>query len=271
MAKRSEYADKLRDALLALALVPIAGLHTATYWLVESERRTTRLATELLATTAALARSAPPSHSPEALRVNRPLPDVLAHDLLEAARTYVQSMVRLPADASVYFTGEVEGQLRGLLAQIQPDAATDLGSYLDGELEGLLREFDRLSLVARAELPPTARHPRARRRLRGMTRLADQLDGLRAGIEKVRHGIRPEPSGPVSRRAAAQRWLGALNAQKARTMLQDALRDAQALVPDHEVKLRVRGVIAELERLATSQSASTASARRTRHRRPANG
>jgi len=43
------------------------------------------------------------------------------------------------------------------------------------------------------------------------------------------------------------------------------------LVPDHEVKLRVRGVIAELERLATNQSASTASARRTRHRRPANG
>ena len=177
----------------------------------------------------------------------------------------------LPADASVYFTGEVEGQLRGLLAQIQPDAATDLGSYLDGELEGLLREFDRLSLVARAELPPTARHPRARRRLRGMTRLADQLDGLRASIEKVRDGIRPEPAGPVSRRAAAQRWLRALNAQKARTTLQDALRDAQALVPDHEVKLKVRGVIAELERLATNQSTSTASARRTRHRRPANG
>src|SRR6266849_478662 len=150
MAERTDYADNLREALLALALIPVAGLQTASYWLKESLERTSTLSADVIASTA-LARVALPASRTDTDPAPDPVADVLAQDLLDAGRAYVRSMVRLPADSAIYFSGELERHLNALLQRIQPDAATDLGSYVDGELQRLLLELDRLSVVARAE------------------------------------------------------------------------------------------------------------------------
>jgi hypothetical protein len=233
MPKRANYVDGLRDILLALAIVPIAGLHAASYWLRESLERTARLATDAMATTS-LARSAllkGARNKP----VDDPTADVLAHDLLEAARTYVRGMVRLPADSGIYFTEELERRLNALLLKIQPDAQTDLDSYVDVELERLLSELDRLYLVARAEAGRAGR--------RGLTskeqarrRLVRRLDGLRTQTKRVRAGLSPTPADKISLEAPRRGRLRALEVYRARTKVEQALRDAH-LVPDRKAAL----------------------------------
>ena len=80
-----------------------------------------------------------------------PATEVLALDLLESARTYVRSMVRLPADAGVYFTGELEQRFNALIQRIQPEPEQNLIAYADTQLQQLAQEVERLLMIARAE------------------------------------------------------------------------------------------------------------------------
>ena len=242
MAERTDYTDNLRAALLALALIPVAGLQTASYWLRESLERTSTLSTDVIATTA-LARAALPASRTDADLAPNPIPDVLAQDLLDAGRAYVRSMVRLPADSAIYFSGELERRLNALLQRIQPDASTDLRSYVDGELQRLLLELDRLSVVARAEAGRRARTtavgaPKTRPR-----EVVREIDELRKQTKGVRDKLARRRSDMALGDARDDR-LRALDLQKARTKLQQALDDSEALLQgDKEALAKVRALI----------------------------
>ncbi len=245
MAERTDYADNLREVLLALALIPVAGLQAASYWLKESLERTSTLSTDVIASTA-LARAALPASRTDTDPTPDPVADVLAQDLLDAGRAYVRSVVRLPADAAIYFSGQLERHLNALLQRIQPDAATDLGSYVDGELQRLLLELDRLSVVARAEARRTARTtavgaPNTRPR-----EVADKIDELRKQTQGVRDTLAPRGSDMAPVDAHEDDRLRALDLQKARTKLQHALDDSEALLPGDKgalAKVLVRALI----------------------------
>lgn len=280
MAKRKRYADNLRDAFLALALIPVAGLHTASFWFKESLERTSSLATEIVTSTA-LARFAISADSSETRPTeDDPTADVLAQDLVDAARTYVRSMVKLPADSAIYFTGNLERNLTALLPQIQPDAETDLAAYVTGELERLGQEADRLSLVARAAVQHPGRRSQAtgrgkRRRTKTerandvlLKTIKDLRESLGTSTKTVGKLVTPDQSAVPSRSAAAKRRLRALNTQKARAALEGALRDMEALLPGHTRNLaKVRSVIKDLGGLAMDQLTSSTPATATRQRR----
>jgi len=280
LAKRKRYADNLRDAFLALALIPVAGLHTASFWFKESLERTSSLATEIVTSTA-LARFAISADSSETRPTeDDPTADVLAQDLVDAARTYVRSMVKLPADSAIYFTGNLERNLTALLPQIQPDAETDLAAYVTGELERLGQEADRLSLVARAAVQHPGRRSQAtgrgkRRRTKTerandvlLKTIKDLRESLGTSTKTVGKLVTPDQSAVPSRSAAAKRRLRALNTQKARAALEGALRDMEALLPGHKRNLaKVRSVIKDLGGLAMDQLTSSTPATATRQRR----
>jgi hypothetical protein len=227
MGKQPDYADRLRESLLALALVPIAGLDTASYWLKESLDRTTRFGAEVIGSTA-LARFTR-STDARAAGGTDPVADVLAQDLLDAARTYVRSMVRLPADSGIYFTGELERRLNALLEQIQPEVEQDLEGYADMELERILHEVDRLFVVVRAEARRSASATAAQTSRR--TKLIADIDGLRARVRDARPDLSDTPRAVPTLEIPADPNLRAFNAQKARTKLLQTLRDVRALVP----------------------------------------
>lgn len=226
MTRRPDYADNLRDAFLALALVPIAGLHTATYWYKESLERTSKLAGDVIATTA-LARSVHRTNSGEAADDDATV-DVLARDLLDSARLYVRSMIRLPADSALYFTGELERRLEALLQKIRPDASTDLEAFVADDLDRLLKELDRLCVVARAEAGRAARD-RVPKKAERYQELVGAIDRLRNETQSERKRIHPErtkpdlevpgPSAPVD-----------LELERARLKLHTALRELLELL-----------------------------------------
>jgi hypothetical protein len=220
MTRRPEYADSLRDAFLALALVPIAGLHTATYWFKESLERTSTLAGDVIATTA-LARSVDRATAGEAYTDEADTTvDVLARDLVESARTYVRSMVRLPADSALFFTGELERRLEALLRKIRPDASTDLEAFVADDLGRLLNELDRLCVVARAEAGRELEPERAAR----YRELVQAIDTLRDATRSTRKGMapgRPNPDLEMPRPASPTR----LELEKARLKVDAAVRE----------------------------------------------
>jgi len=149
MADQADYADRLRETLLALALVPLAGYATASFWLRESLDRTSKLGGDVVASTA-LARFTRARPDTDRGKPD-PATEVLALDLLESARTYVRSMVRLPADAGVYFTGELEQRFNALIQRIQPEPEQNLIAYADTQLQQLAQEVERLLMIARTE------------------------------------------------------------------------------------------------------------------------
>lgn len=282
MAKRKTYADNLRDAYLALALVPVAGLNTASFWFKESLDRTSRLATEIT-TTIGLARSATPADSSGIRQTeDDPTADILAQDLVNAAQTYVRSMVRLPGDSAIYFTGELERTHTALLLQIQPDAETDPATYVAGELERLGQEVDRLLLVARA----AAQQPRRRSQAAGRSKrgrptesrtnelLLKKVGSLRASVKANTKGVdKLLPSDQlafISRGATAKRRLRVLDTQKARAALQGALREMEPLLPGRTQKesvTKVRSAIKALGGLAMGELTASTPAAAKRKRR----
>lgn len=237
MPETPDYADSLREALLALSLIPIAGLQTATYWLKESLERTSKLADDVVAVTA-LGRSAGlASSTAEHKDADDATLDVIARDLVGSARIYVRSMVRLPADSALYFTGELERRLDALLQQIRPDAATDLEAFVYDDLGRVLDELDRLSVVARAETGSEAKK-RAPNRASRYGELVQAVDSLRDRARSAREGLTPrriEPNIEDPREAPTR----ALAVAKARVRLEAALREAKELLasarPGHEL------------------------------------
>jgi len=255
MANHKDYADSLRDAFQALALIPVAGLDSASFWFKEWLDRTTQLTTAVVSSVA-LARSAKAIRG----RGGDPAADVLAQDLVEASRAFVRSMVSLPADTAIYFTGDFERQLAALLQQLQPDASTDLPAFAAGELQRLVEEFDRLSLTVRVEALKRSRRASDRR-------LVTAIDGIRAQVKQLSDGIKVNAAEPLSLAPAARRRLLALNAQKARTLLQDALRQIEGLLPESGSRVkalklgRVESAIDRLGALTKQQLAAAPSRR----------
>src|SRR5215470_8196874 len=120
MADQADYADRLRETLLVVALVPLAGFASAVYWLRETLDRTSRLGGDVIASTALARFTGGKGGRPDAAT------ELLATDLLEASRTYLRAMVRLPGDVGVYFTGELEQRFNALLQRIRPEAEKNL-------------------------------------------------------------------------------------------------------------------------------------------------
>lgn len=254
MATRPDYADQLRDSLLALAVVPLAGFDTATYWLKETFERTSRFGADVVAS-AALARFTQPRDA-AAERGPDPVADVLARDLLDSARTYVRSMVRLPADSGVYFTGEIERRLNALLEQIQPEAEKDLEAYADAELQRLLQELDRLFVVVRAEARRAGSATADEALKSRQNALLNRIDDLRTGIKNARAKLAGERREVPSLTVPGEEdRLRALKVQKARIRLLQALRDAQILLPGDQAALEgIERLIEYLEAKAALQS-----------------
>lgn len=250
MGKRPDYADRLRESLLALAIVPIAGLDTASYWLKESFDRTTRFGAEVIGSTA-LARFTRPSDAAAAGGTD-PVADVLAEDLLDAARTYVRSMVRLPADSGIYFTGELERRLNALLEQIQPEVEKDLEGYADTELERILHEVDRLFVVVRAEAKRSTSAKTTGRQAARRQKLVADIDSLRARVRDARPDLSDTPRTVPTLEVPADDDLRAFNAQKARTKLLQTLRDVRALLPHDQATVEgIERLIRYLEAQST--------------------
>jgi len=248
MADEADHADRLRETLLAVALVPLAGYATAAFWLRESLDRTAKLGGDVVASVA-LARFTRTRPGTDRGRPD-PASELLALDLLESARTYVRSMVRLPADAGVYFTGELEARFNALLERIQPEAEKNLIAYADTQLQQLRQEVDRLLVLARAEvgrpLPaalPRVKGKRARatalKQLRANRRAAETLiervEGLRRLVERARpkegEQTRADLALDTTVAGVTERFTAARARTRARVRLQEALREAETLVP----------------------------------------
>jgi hypothetical protein len=232
MTRRPDYADSLRDAFLALALVPIAGLHTATYWFKESLERTSKLAGDVIATTA-LARSVHSATSGGAYTDEADATvDVLARDLVDSARTYLRSMIRLPADSALYFTGELERRLGALLQKIRPDASTDLEAFVADDLDRLLNELDRLCVVARAEAGREARE-RMPNKADRYHQLVQAIDRLRDTTQTERKQMNPGRTSPDLEMPSPSAPAG-LDLERARLKLETALRELLELLAKGE-------------------------------------
>jgi len=251
MADDAEYADRLRETLLALTIIPIAAFDTATYWLKESLDRSSRLGADLVLSTtlARFTQAAEVGDNPD------PVAEVLAADVLEAARLYVRSMVRLPADAGVYFTGELERRLSGLLERIQPEATKDLEAHVDLELQRVLQELDRLFVVVRTET--RRRRRREAERYEGaeakppVSALESRIDELRKRVRDAR----PEKGAQTRARLSVDAPLddrveGFTRARaqtRARARLHEALREATALIPQETPALeRLHALVEKL-------------------------
>jgi hypothetical protein len=260
MADQADYADRLRETLLALALVPPAGFATATFWLRESLDRTSKLGGDVVASTAlghfTRARSDTDGGKPD------PAAEVLALDLLDSAQTYVRSMVRLPADAGVYFTGELEQRFNVVLERIRPEAEQNVAAYADAELQQLAQELDRLLVIARAEATrPTpsavrlalerarakgkgkgkvskrvlARARKLTKNRRAASKLVETIEELRTRVQQARpkegQRVRAALTSDAQAAAAGDRFTAARARTKARVRIHEALREAETLVP----------------------------------------
>jgi hypothetical protein len=256
MADQADYADRLRETLLALALVPLAGYATASFWLRESMDRTSKLGGDIVASVA-LARFTRARPDTDRGKPD-PATEVLALDLLESARTYVRSMVRLPADAGVYFTGELEQRFNALLERIQPQPEQNLIAYADTQLQQLAQEVERLLMFARTEAgrsTPAAvrlalRRGRGKRapskrvlkqaamlaaNRRAATKLVENIDDLRKRVQKTRpktgQQARAALTGDAQPIDGTDRFTVARARTKARVRIHEALREAETLVP----------------------------------------
>jgi hypothetical protein len=261
MADVADYADRLRETLLATALVPLAGFATASFWLRESLERTTKFGGDVVASTV-LARftGARPG-------TDRGKPDSaverLALDLLESARSFVRSMVRLPADTGVYFTGELEARFNALLDQIQPEAEKNLIAYADTQLQQLRQEVDRLLVLARAEvgrpLPivrraaykraPSKRALEQAKQARANRRAAQALVTRVGSLRKLVDKARPSEGQKVRANLVldaplTERFTAARAKTRVLVRLQEVLRQAETEAPRQKKQIaRVKALV----------------------------
>ena len=140
----------------------------------------------------------------------------------------------MPADAGIYFTEELERRLNALLLQIQPDAQTDLDGYVDTELEQWVNELDRLSLVARAEAGRAGRRGLTGKQ-RARWRLVRRLQNLETQTKSLRKTLRPKGRRKISLEPPRRGRLRDLEAYRARTKIEEALRD---LVPKRKSSVK---------------------------------
>lgn len=147
MPARRDYVEAWRDAWVTLAQVPVAGLLAADYFYQQWVQRSSTYLSHVSARFA-LAR---PAESVAGGSGDNVAADVLSEDLVDTTRALVRDLVSLPGEAATYFNRRLQEMIREVLMRIQPDAQTDLRTYLINELERLNRELHRLREVAGAE------------------------------------------------------------------------------------------------------------------------
>lgn len=261
MADVADYADRLRETLLATALVPLAGFATASFWLRESLERTTKFGGDVVASTV-LARFTGARPGTDRGKPD-PAVERLALDLLESARSFVRSMVRLPADTGVYFTGELETRFNALLDQIQPEAEKNLIAYADTQLQQLRQEVDRLLVLARAEvgrpLPivrraaykraPSKRALEQAKQARANRRAAQALVTRVGSLRKLVDKARPSEGQKVRANLVldaplTERFTTARAKTRVLVRLQEVLRQAETEAPRQKKQIaRVKALV----------------------------
>jgi hypothetical protein len=183
MPARRDYAAAWRDSAALLAQVPVAGLQ-ATGFFYQQWLECSSSYLSLVTTRLALARRLAGDDTTPDKGV---MATVLSEDLFDETRTLVQKLVLLPGEAASRFNITLEDLSRAVLARVQPDAQTDVRTYVGNELEELGQELNHLQEVAKAE--------RARRKAAGRPGrdpeaeppgdLEKLLDGVQERIDRV--------------------------------------------------------------------------------------
>jgi len=240
-----------RDSVVTFAQLPVAGLFAANYfsqqWVERSKTYVTRVVDRL-----ALARPA------GAGSADNVMADVLSDDLADATTALVRDLIALPGQTAKYFNRHLEAMIDELLKHIQPDAKTDVRTYVVDELDKLNRELSRLREVAGAE---TARRalgaraggaaPRDRHDAAALRRLRADLRGI-AARRVPGQRLRERPAGPRERMLldlqavfnAARARFETKEAPRARrpgeqaALRRIAMRNAQAKIKEARAELR---------------------------------
>lgn len=147
MPPRRDYAAAWRDSAALLLQVPVATLQAAGFFYQQWVERSTTYVSHVT-TRLALAR---PLAADDRTSDGSVMATVLSDDLVDVTRTLVQNLVLLPGETARRFNVTLEDLSRAVLERVQPDAQTDVRSYVANELEELGRELNRLREVARAE------------------------------------------------------------------------------------------------------------------------
>jgi hypothetical protein len=231
MPSRRDYADAWRDSWATLLQIPVAGLLAADYlyqqWVERSSTYLMHVSTRLL-----LARPAAADASPD----KSVMADVLSEDLIDATRGLVRDLVSLPGESAMYFNRHLAARVRDILARIQPDAQTDVRTYVMNQLEELNRELYRLREVATAEEVRKADvhvgGPRAAEDLDQMLgAVQERIDGALKGSRHAPSlGIKPSGKGELSNRALSlsdQAIRALLAVQQARDEIEAARQEIQ--------------------------------------------
>ena len=174
-----DYATAWRDSWMTLAQIPVAGLlagnHFYGQWVERSQQYLAHVSSRLGLARSAVAMDGGPSTDV--------MTDVLGEDLMNETYAVVRDFVSLPAAAAKVFTGQVEGLVKSVLTEVQPDATQDAGSFVTNELDKLNRNVARLREVLAAETTRTAqasgrRRPPSDRDRRALTRLLADIRAL---------------------------------------------------------------------------------------------
>jgi hypothetical protein len=192
MSARRDYAAAWRDSWATLAQIPVAGLLAADYfyqqWVERSSIYLMHVKTRLELARPAAAADATPDKSVMA--------DVLSEDLVDATRALVRDLVSLPGESAMYFNRHLADRVREILARVQPDAQTDVRTYVMNQLEELSRDLYQLREVAAAEQVHQKADGQARKasESEALPELAQVLDTIQEGIDGALKGFRNKPS-----------------------------------------------------------------------------
>jgi len=266
MPSRRDYADAWRDSWATLLQVPVAGLLAADYlyqqWIERSSTYLMHVSTRLALARPAAAADASPEKSVMA--------DVLSEDLIDATRALVRDLVSLPGESAMYFNRHLATRVREILARVQPDAQTDVRTYVMNQLEELNRELYRLREVATAERVqktdvhvggPTAAEDlpqldqmlnAIQERIDGALKDSRRIDGALKGSRKASSlGIKPNGKGELSNRALSP----SDQTIRARLAIQRALDEIEAA--RQEIQDQVEGATRPRARRESGQGLSS--------------
>ena len=235
MPSRRDYADAWRDSWATLLQIPVAGLLAADYMYQQCVERSSTYLMHV-STRLALAR---PAAAADASPDKSVMVDVLSEDLLDATRALVRDLVSLPGESAMYFNRHLAARVRDVLARIQPDAQTDVRTYVMNQLEELNRELYRLREVATAEEvrkvdvhvggPSTAEDLPELDQMLGA--IQERIDGALKGSRNApSSGIKPSGKGELSSRALSlsdQAIRARLAVQRARDEIEAARQEIQ--------------------------------------------
>jgi hypothetical protein len=229
MPAMRDYAAAWRDSAALLVQVPVASLQAAGYLYQEwVDRSTTYL-----------------SHVTMRLALARPLAvrgrtsdkgvmaTVLTQDLADETRTFVLKLIELPGETAKRFNVTLEDLARAVLDRVQPDAQTDLRTFVGNELAEIRQELNGLQEVVKADRAQRGAPGRAVRD--PAVEPPSDIDGLLDALQtRIDAALRRFPTKPSALRrpdvrVQQQRTLGArLRVSKAKEEEKEASKELEA-------------------------------------------